>query len=119
MSKKNNKKISFDGSGYYDDYYMRNNEFGCGFNTPEALEGEDAFKLPPYAKRRAFLVDEYPACPENWMRSEGRLKSFFVAVQEDKGMWLDFNECSNHTHHVAIVISIQGVNPITGLRTSR
>ena len=66
-------------------------------------------------KEYLFLVDEYPACPENWMRSEGRLKSYFVPVEEDKGMWLDFNECSNHTHHVGIVISIQGINPITGL----
>jgi hypothetical protein len=30
-------------------------------------------------------------------------------------MWLDFNENSNNTHHVAIVISVQGINPITGM----
>jgi len=40
--------------------------------------------------------------------------SYFLGVKEDYGMWLDFNECSYHTHDVAIVISIQGINPITG-----
>ena len=107
------KKINFDGSCY--DYLMRNGDFSCGFNMPNALKGENSYKLPPYAKRMPFLVDEYPACPENWMRSEGRLKSYFVPIKEDKGMWLDFNDCQRHTHHVAIVISIQGINPITGL----
>ncbi len=107
------KKINFDGSSY--DYLMRNGKFSCGFNMPTALEGEDTYSLPPYAKRMSFLVDKYPACPENWMRSEGILKSFFIPVEENKGMWLDFNGCVNLTHHVAIVISIQGINPITGL----
>ena len=59
---------------------------------PDALvsqkEGEEEFKhrLPPYSKRKAFLVDEYPACPSDWMRSEGKLTSYFVPVKEDKGM---------------------------------
>ena len=106
-------KINFDGS--CSDYLMRNKDLACGFNMPKALKGEDFHKLPPYAKRIPFLVDEYPACPDNWMRSEGLLKSYFVPVKEDKGMWLDFNECSNHKYHVGIVISIQGINPITGL----
>ena len=114
MSKKTPKtKVIFDASSY--DYQMRNNKLTCGFNMPEALSGDSSFGLPPYAKRMPYLVDEYPACPEKWMRSEGRTKSFFVPVEEGKGMWLDFNECNNHTHNVAIVISIQGINPITGL----
>jgi len=112
MSRKT-KKIIFDASWH--DYQMRNNKLTCGFNMPEALSGKSSFGLPPYAKRMPYLVDEYPACPQNWMRSEGRTKSFFVPVEEGKGMWLDFNECSSHTHEVAIVISVQGINPITGL----
>lgn len=97
-------------------YLMYCNGFSCGLNTPNALHGEETFSLPPYAQRTPYLVDEYPACPTNWVRSEGRTKSYFVAVNEGKGMWLDFNENAiDKTHHVAIVISIQGVNPITGL----
>jgi ribosomal protein L32 len=102
-------------------YYMKSNGLYCGINTPDALvskkEGEEEFKhgLPPYAKRKCFLVDEYPSCPDNWMRSEGKLTSYFVPVQEGRGLWLDFNANWNHKHHVAIVISVQGINPITGL----
>ena len=62
-----------------------------------------------------YLVDKYPACPSDWMRSEGIIKSYFVPVVEGHGMWIDFNENDNNNHHVAIVISIQGINPITGL----
>jgi hypothetical protein len=105
--------IIFDGSTH--DYLMRNGKFACGFNTPLALSGESTHGLPPYCKRMPYLVDKYPACPKDWMRSEGIIKSFFVPVIKDRGMWLDFNENSTHTHHVAIVISVQGVNPITGL----
>ena len=107
------KNIVFDGSCY--DYLMRNNNFSCGFNMPNALEGKGNYGLPPYSKRMPFLVDKYPSCPENWLRSEGKIKSYFVPVTEGKGMWLDFNENTNHSHHVAVVISVQGINPITGM----
>ena len=79
--------------------------------------------LPPHRPRTSLLTDKYPACPKDWMRSnpgcaeqkQAALKSYFVPVKENSGMWLDFNSNDNHTHHVAILISIQGINPITGL----
>ena len=111
MTKK--KTLNFDGSCF--DYHMRNGRFAIGLNMPPAIKGGGVHGLPPYAKRMSYLVDEYPACPDSWMRSEGRTKSFFVPVLEDAGMWLDLNENFDHTHHVAVVLSIQGVNPITGL----
>jgi len=107
------KQISFNGDTR--DYLMMHNKLSCGFNMPKALKGEETHSLPPYAKRRAFVVDKYPACPDNWLRSEGNLKSYFVPVKEGTGMWLDFNNNQTHSHHVAIVVSIQGINPITGL----
>ena len=106
-------KINFDGSTR--NYLMRSGNFSCGFNMPDALKGEEIHNLPPYAKRMPFLVDEYPSCPDNWMRSEGTTTSYFIPVEEGKGMWLDFNNNQSHTHHVAIVVSIQGINPVTGL----
>jgi hypothetical protein len=60
------------------------------------------------------MVDEYPACPTNWMHGSGTVKSYFVPIQPEHGMWLDLNGCSNHTHHIAALISVQGVNPLTG-----
>ena len=111
-------KIILDGS--YSDYLMHCNGFSCGFNMPPALKSKDgkketAWGLPPYGKRMPFLVDEYPACPDNWMRSEGKVKSFFVPVKEGYGMWLDFNGNEKHSNHVAMLISVQGINPITGM----
>lgn len=100
---------------------MKSNGCSCEFNMPLALKsktinGEElVHSLPPYSRRSAYLVDEYPACPNNWLRSEGRITSYFVPVEEGNGMWLDFNSNIGHTHHMAIVISVQGINPITGL----
>ena len=75
---------------------MTINGLSVGLNLPEALhskgEGEEELThgLPPYRPRRAYLVDEYPACPDSWLRSSGRIKSYFVPIMADTGLWLDF-----------------------------
>lgn len=71
-------------------------------------------QLPPYAPRAAMLVDRSPGCPAHWMRSSGKAMSYFVSVKEDHGMWLDFSRQTT-PYHVAIVVSVQGVNAVTGL----
>ena len=73
--------------------------------------------LPPCAARQAYPVDSYPACPDSWMNGSDVASIYFVGVEEEKGMWLDFNACDNLDREVAVVISIQGVNPITGQKT--
>lgn len=96
-------------------------DLSVGLNMPAGLKstgsGDSEFVhgLPPYRPRRAFLVDEYPACPASWMRSTGRIKSYFVPIVEGAGLWLDFNGCAKHANHSAVVVSVQGVNAITGL----
>jgi hypothetical protein len=92
----------------------------CVFNLPEKIKSEFddisevSHRLPPHAPVEVYPVDEYSGCPDNWMHGSDVASSYFLGVKEDYGMWLDFNECSYHTHDVAIVVSIQGVNPITG-----
>jgi len=94
---------------------MRSGPLSCGVNTPPASTSNNA-GLPPYAPRGGFLVDEYPACPKSWLRSKGSQASYFVGVDEGTGLWLDFNDTLVRTpQHVAMVISIQGVNAITGM----
>jgi len=100
---------------------MKVGKLCCELNMPKGLESrydenakELSHSLPAYNKRPAYLVDEYPACPENWMRSSGDISSYFMAVKDGHGMWLDFNGNSKHTHHIAAVISMQGINAITG-----
>jgi hypothetical protein len=114
-------KTIFDTTQNGADYQMTVNGLSVGLNMPEALKtsgtGETEFvhSLPPYRPRRAYLVDEYPACPDSWMRSSGRVKSYFVPVLKDAGLWLDFNGCWSHAHYAAIVVSVQGINAVTGL----
>ena len=95
---------------------MESNGMVAAFNMPSKIVGDDSVThaLPPYAPRKPFLVDDYPACPEDWMRSEGKAHSYFVPVREDHGMWLDFNRQTT-PYEVACVVSIQGVNAITGM----
>jgi len=87
---------------------------GCELNLPAALSGSSLFGLPPYARTTAYPVDAFPACPENWERGGPNDKAFFVEVQKGKGLWIDLNPCRNHDRHVAVILSIQGINPITG-----
>jgi hypothetical protein len=94
---------------------MENNSCFCEFNSPEAVMGEGLNGLPPYRQIQSELVDDYENCPNSWMKSDSKIKSYFVGVEKKHGMWLDFNKCRSHEHDIAILISIQGINPITGL----
>jgi len=96
---------------------MEANGMVVELNLPPALVGEKIHSLPPYGPRSAFQVDEYENCPASWPRSEVKdgvlFKSFFVPVRAGRGLWLDFNRCQSKKY-VAAMISIQGVNAITG-----
>jgi hypothetical protein len=92
---------------------------GLTVNLPAALAGGGLFGLPPYARVHGHRVDNYPACPEDWPRSTASMASYFIPIREGCGMWLDFNKCAAHPHHVAIVVSIQGVNPLTGRKADK
>lgn len=86
----------------------------CELNLPEAVKGEGLHGLPPYCPIEAFPVDAFPGCPPNWERGSEKDAAYFVEVQNNRGLWLDFNACWNHSHHVAVLLSIQGINPVDG-----
>lgn len=100
-------------------------DLSCTFNMPKKVEfekkdGEEKVNsLPPYNPVKPYLVNDYKNCPSNWINGSEISNSYFLGVKEDHGMWLDFNDCHNHSKDVAIVISIQGINPITGIKTSK
>ncbi len=101
---------------------MEVNGLKCTLNMPAAIKSqkggdgqEVTHGLPPYARRAAYRVGEYDeACPESWIRGSAEEASYFVPVEAEHGLWLDFNDNRSHSHHVAVLISVQGVNPITG-----
>jgi len=93
----------------------------CSLNMPlkwqEDYNGRDKDNrnnLPEYAPVSIYTVDEYPTCPNNWMHGSDISSSYFGGLKEDWAIWLDFNECFNHTYDVAVVLSVQGINPVTG-----
>jgi len=93
---------------------MEIGEFTCGVHLPPAPEGGGVHRLPPSAIQPVYKVDEYPACPANWMHGSGLASSYFFAVEPGRHLWLDFNGNAMLSHHVAVVLSVQGINPITG-----
>jgi hypothetical protein len=62
--------------------------------------------------------EAYTDCPDNWEHGSSKASSYFVEAKEGCGMWLDFNANKNYEYDIAAVISIQGVNPITGQPTN-
>lgn len=91
---------------------MQVNGLSCVLHTPKAWTSAKP-GLPECAPRPAYVADEYNLSPENWVRGSADTSSYFVAVNNGQGLWLDFNENQLHTHHVAVLISVQKVNPIT------
>jgi hypothetical protein len=103
---------------------MEVNGLKCAFHMPKAVKrrknkdgSEYIAGLPPYAGRVAYAVDEYPASPDTWMHGSAKASSYFVPIVPERGMWLDFNGNNFHTHHVAVVVSVQGINPLTGMKS--
>jgi hypothetical protein len=96
---------------------------GDGYWHPKNGEddkGEEVTQgLPPGSPRFVFPVDEYKGCPANWMHGSSKASSYWLPVRSGCGMWIDLNYNYNHSHHVACVVSIQGVNPITGQQTKK
>lgn len=96
------------------------------FHTPVGARSdfsdgiEKAQRLPPYAPRNVYAVNDFSGvAPAEWPRSAESMgaenvASYFAGVKAGQGMWFDFNRMNDDTHHVAIVPSVQGVNPITG-----
>jgi len=99
------------------------NGLHCTFNMPEAVArqhdsqgNEITTGLPPFGPRIGYPVDKFPAAPTSWMHGSGKASSYFVPILPEYGMWLDFNQNIGHSHHVAAVISVQGINPLTGMK---
>lgn len=102
---------------------MEVNGLKCSLNMPKVVRrikntdgSEGIAKLPPYAPRSAFVVDEFDAAPDCWMHGSGDSSSYFVAIKPEHGMWLDLTDNQHHKHHVAARVTIQGLDPITGFK---
>jgi len=98
---------------------MEINGLFAEINMPPALAGDGLHSLPPHCKVQAYPVDEFPACPENWMHGSGKASSYFVPATVNRGMWFDFTMNSGLSYDLAIVVSVQGINPVTGKKVTQ
>ena len=79
----------------------------------ERLVGESLHALPPGNPLPVYQVDQFSKHPDSWMTGAG---NFVVPVNANKGLWFDWT--MNDDQNTAILPSVKGANPITGLPTS-
>lgn len=78
----------------------------------ERLKGEREHELPPGSSLPIYSVYEFKKHPDNWMEEDG---CFVVPVKPNKGIWFDWRD--NDGLNTAIIPTVKGCNPITGLKT--
>jgi len=79
----------------------------------QRLVGDQVFGLPPGTPLPVYHSDAFVEWPKNWMQGPG---VFVVPVKPNKGLW--FNWRDNDEINTAIIPTVKGCNPITGLQTS-
>lgn len=77
------------------------------------LTGNGIHPLPTGTPLPVFYADEFEKWPQNWMKGPG---VFLVPVRANKGLW--FNWRDNDEENTAIIPTVKGCNPITGLQTT-
>ena len=80
--------------------------------TPR-LVGDQVFGLPPGTPLPVYQADAFKSYPESWMKGPG---VFVVPVSPNKGLWFDWRD--NDENNTAIIPTVKGCNPITGLQTT-
>ena len=78
----------------------------------ERLRGEEIHSLPPGKALNVYPVDSFLSPPENWLKKG----AFVVPVKPNKGLWFNFR--MNDENNTAVLMTVKGCNPVTGLETS-
>jgi len=92
---------------------MRYKGFKAKIMEADRLLGEDTHELPPGKPLEIFSSEVFINYPENWMVGSD---VFVVPVRPNKGLWFDWRE--NDVYNTAILPTVKGCNPLTGLQTS-
>lgn len=85
--------------------------FSARIMEAKRLTGDYLHGLPSGSPLDVYYSEEFVNWPENWMK-----KSFLVPVQPNKGLWFDWTK--NSQINTAVLPTVKGCNPITGLQTS-
>ncbi len=100
-------------------------DLSCVLHMPRATQSrfgargeEETQRLAPFSPVEVFSVDDFPNCPPEWLRSNRSLgvMTYFVPAIAGHMVWFDLRANEQHSHHVAAIISAQGINALTGAR---
>jgi hypothetical protein len=86
--------------------------FKASIMEAERLKGDCVHGLLPGTALPIYYVEEFLRVPENWVKKGG----FVVPVKPEKGLWFDWR--ANSAVNTAVIPTVKGCNPITGLQTS-
>jgi len=78
--------------------------------APRLEDDGRVHSLPTGSRIPVFPISALPACPGEWVREEG---VYVCPVDTEWGLWFDWR--MNDEMNTAVVPSVKGMNPITGL----
>lgn len=78
--------------------------------APRLEDNGTVHSLPQGSRIPVFPITALPACPGEWVREEG---VYVCPVDTEWGLWFDWT--MNDVMNTAVVPSVKGMNPITGL----
>jgi hypothetical protein len=93
--------------------FMEYKGFKARIMEAERLMGNYLHQLPPGTALEVYPVDAFLKSPENWVHGPG---AYVVPVRSNKGLWFDWT--MNSLINTAVIPTVKGCNPITGLQTS-
>lgn len=91
---------------------LTNNGYSAQLMEAERLKGDRLHALPPGRPISAIPIHCLPGAPEGWIRDPG---SYVVKVNKECGLWFDWR--GNDEFNTAVVPTVKGMNPITGMQT--
>jgi hypothetical protein len=92
---------------------MKYKGFQAQVMEAERLVGDRVFGLPPGNALSVYPSQIFKEYPEKWMCGPG---VFVIPVRPNKGLW--FNFTMNDHANTAVLMTVKGCNPITGMQTS-
>lgn len=78
----------------------------------ERLVGDSIHSLPPGRALDVHQAETFNVYPENWVKKG----AFVIPVKPNKGLWFNFR--MNDENNTAVLLTVKGCNPITGLQSS-
>jgi len=91
---------------------LTNGSYSAKLMKADRLKGEGIHGLPHGTPIMAIPIHCLPGVPDGWVKDPG---SYVIEVDAEHGLWFDWTD--NDEDNVAIVPTVKGMNPITGMKT--